>query len=87
MPTLKQIRINRLLSMRELAAKAGVGLSTLYMIESGKAKPGLRAIRRLSATLNVEPTEVQEFRMRMEELGKARGDDTEPEYVPDENHS
>ncbi|MCL5957838.1 MAG: helix-turn-helix domain-containing protein, partial [Chloroflexi bacterium] len=73
MPTLREIRISRLLSMRDLAAKAEVGLSTLYMIEAGRSAPGLKAIRKLSKALGVEPTEVDEFREKMHQMATPRG--------------
>jgi transcriptional regulator with XRE-family HTH domain len=61
MPSLRQIRIARLLTIRELAQRAGVAPSTVYLLEAGRSRPSLRVIRRLSAALEVAPETVDEF--------------------------
>jgi len=66
MPSLRQVRRQRLLTMRELAALAGVASSTIYSIEAGRTKPLFRVIRQLAAALEVEPGMVDEFRRAME---------------------
>ena len=73
MPTLRELRADRLLTLRELADKAGIALSTLYMIESGRSAPSFRVIRAISGALGVEPASVAEFAAAMEEAkaGKA----------------
>ncbi len=72
-PTLREVRSDRLLTLRELADKAGIALSTLYMIESGRSSPSFRVIRAISAVLGVEPASVAEFAAAMAEAkaGKA----------------
>lgn len=63
MPPLRRMRRLNLLSMRDLAARAGVTYATIYLIESGKTKhPRSRVIEAISRSLNVDPTEIDEFR-------------------------
>ena len=73
MPTLREVRSDRLLTLRELADRAGIALSTLYMIESGRSAPSFRVIRALSGALGVQPKEIAEFAEAIEgvALGKA----------------
>ena len=71
MRTLKEARAERLLTMRELADRAGIALSTLYLVESGRAVPSLRVVRALSAALGTDPKEVAEFAAAVEARGKA----------------
>ncbi len=75
MPTLKEVRARRRLSVRDLAIRAGVGPSTVYRIEHGKTTPRPHVVRRLSAALRVPPGEVAEFRPIVEalRLPSARG--------------
>ncbi len=61
MTPLSDWRIRRVLSMRDLAARAGVAVGTINTIESGKREPSLRVIRAVSAALEVDPFEVDEF--------------------------
>ena len=62
MPTLRQVRTARLLTIRALADRAGVAPSTVYLIEAGRTRPTLRVIRQLSSALAVAPETVDEFR-------------------------
>ena len=62
MPTLKDARVARRLSIRDVAARAGVGPSTVYRIEHGKTTPRPHIVRRLSAALQLPPHEIAEFR-------------------------
>jgi transcriptional regulator with XRE-family HTH domain len=85
MPSLRQVRTQRLLTIRELARRAEVAPSTIYLIEAGRTKPLLRVIRQVAAALNVEPNFVEEFRQAMEEVGvreppsrRARASQTPP---------
>jgi transcriptional regulator with XRE-family HTH domain len=61
MTPLSDWRIRRVLSMRDLAARARVAVGTINTIESGKREPSLRVIRAVSAALEVDPFEVDEF--------------------------
>ncbi len=70
MVTLKEARAARLLTIRELAEKAGVAPSTVYLIEHGRTVPRFAMIRRLSEALGVEPATIEEFAAAIEERGK-----------------
>jgi transcriptional regulator with XRE-family HTH domain len=73
MAPLKEVRAGQLLTMRELADRAGVVLSTVYLIESGRTVPSFRVIRDLSNALGVRPEDVDEFASAIElsKQGKA----------------
>jgi len=60
--TLKRVRTARLLTVRGLAAAAGVSTHTVHEVETGKRPPRFATIKRLSAALEVDPSEVAEFR-------------------------
>jgi transcriptional regulator with XRE-family HTH domain len=62
MASLRRLRVERLLTIRELAQRAGVAPSTVYLIEAGRTRPSFRVIRRLAVALGVEPQTVDEFR-------------------------
>ena len=70
MKTLREARTERLLTMRELAEQAGVAPSTIYLIEHGRTTPTLRAIRAISAALEMKAAEIAEFSAAIEERGK-----------------
>jgi transcriptional regulator with XRE-family HTH domain len=59
---LSEVRRSRLLTMRALAAKAGVSLKTVNNVEMGHISPQLSTIAKLSEALGVDPMEVDEFR-------------------------
>jgi transcriptional regulator with XRE-family HTH domain len=67
---LRELRAERLLSLRDLARLAGVALSTVYLIETGRSTPRRAAITRLSAALDIDPLAVAEFRRAL----RARAD-------------
>jgi len=73
-PTLREARAARLLTIRGLAKHAGVAVSTVHLIETGKSVPRFVVIQKLSAALGIEPQEVSEFAAAIEEIasGKAR---------------
>ena len=73
MPTLREVRIRRLLSLRELARRAGVAQRTLVEAEAGRQVPRPATMRKLADTLGVDPMEIDEFRAAVEEAveGKA----------------
>ena len=62
MPRLAQVRRQRLLSQRDLARKAGVAPSTVYLVEAGRTQPRLAIMRRICEALGVAPGEVEEFK-------------------------
>jgi transcriptional regulator with XRE-family HTH domain len=60
--TLKQARTARMLTVRGLAAAAGVSLAAVHEVETGKRRPRFGTIQRLSAALGVAPESIAEFR-------------------------
>lgn len=61
MKPLKEVRAERLLSVRELAEKADVAFSTVHLVETGQREPSFRVMRAISAALDVAPEEIAEF--------------------------
>lgn len=66
MASLRELRAERLLSVRELARRADVAPSTIFLIETGRTIPRHRVVRQIAQVLHVEPTDVDEFRRRIE---------------------
>jgi transcriptional regulator with XRE-family HTH domain len=66
MTTLREARLRALLSIRQLARKASVSPTTIYLLESGQHSPQLLTIYKLSRALGVEPAEIDEFRSAIE---------------------
>ena len=60
-----RVRLERLLSARNLARRAGCARLTVITAERGTRTPSFETIRRLSAALEVAPAEVVEFRRAM----------------------
>ena len=67
--TFRQARARSVLSVRELAARAGVAPATVYQIEHGRTRPHYRSIRVLSEALGVDPMQIVEFARVIEEGG------------------
>jgi transcriptional regulator with XRE-family HTH domain len=60
---LASIRKRQLMSQRDLAKKAGVALSTIYLIEAGKTdRVTFKVMRAVSSALDVPPESIAEFR-------------------------
>jgi transcriptional regulator with XRE-family HTH domain len=55
---LKELRRRRVLTMEELAKRAGVGRNTVWRLEHGVMGAQPRTIRKLAAALGVEPEEL-----------------------------
>ena len=66
--SLRELRAERLLTIRDLARLAGIAPATIQEIEAGTLAPGARVVRRIAAVLNVDPGEVAELRPRPVEL-------------------
>jgi transcriptional regulator with XRE-family HTH domain len=64
--SLREVRAERLLTIRELAQRAGTAPSTIYLIEAGRTVPRLRVVRRLAAALDIDPAAIDEFRPAIE---------------------
>lgn len=56
-------RARRRLSQTELAAKADVAPSTISKLERGLHVPQPRIARRIAAALDVDPDDIDEFRL------------------------
>jgi transcriptional regulator with XRE-family HTH domain len=66
MACLREARLQALLSMRQLARKAGVSPTTIYLLERGQHSPHLLTIYKVSRALGIEPAEIDEFRSAIE---------------------
>ena len=55
---LKDLRRRKVLTMEELAARAGVGRGTVWRLEHGVMGAQPRTIRKLAKALDVEPEEL-----------------------------
>ena len=58
MERLKELRKERVLSLRELEEKSGVSYNTIWRIEDGRQGAHPRTIRKLANALGVEPREL-----------------------------
>jgi transcriptional regulator with XRE-family HTH domain len=61
MPSMREMRLSRALSQRDLAAKAGVSAKTIVDLEQGRFEPRLRTIRLIAEALGVDSLEIEEF--------------------------
>lgn len=62
-PSLRTIRLQRMLTQDELAEKSGVSQGTITRIETGdRKKVALRTARALAIALDVDPRTVDEFK-------------------------
>jgi DNA-binding XRE family transcriptional regulator len=55
MPSLRELRLQKLWSQRDLAAEASVARKTVVDLELGRVEPTLKTMRKLAAALGVEP--------------------------------
>ena len=55
---LRELRRRRVLTLEELAKKAGVGRNTIWRLEHGVMGAQPRTIRKLAKALDVEPEEL-----------------------------
>jgi len=55
---LKELRRRRVLTLEELAEKAGVGRNTIWRLEHGVMGAQPRTIRKLAKALDVEPEDL-----------------------------
>ena len=53
---LKELRRERVLSLRELEGRSGVSYNTIWRIEDGRQGAHPRTIRKLAKALGVEPS-------------------------------
>jgi transcriptional regulator with XRE-family HTH domain len=75
--TLREARLRALLSMRQLARKAGLSATTIYLLENHQRTPQLLTIYKLSRALGVNPEEIEEFcqAMDLETAGNEPGEE------------
>jgi DNA-binding XRE family transcriptional regulator len=71
--SLREVRLGRTLSQRDLAEKAGVAPKTIVDLELGRNEPRLRTMRLIAQALGVEVTEIDEFRQALEEKSRRPG--------------
>jgi transcriptional regulator with XRE-family HTH domain len=55
---LKELRRERVLSLRELEEKSGVTYATIWRIEDGRQGAHPRTVRKLAEALGVQPSEL-----------------------------
>jgi transcriptional regulator with XRE-family HTH domain len=55
---LRDLRKRSLMSQRDLAARSGVGVTTIVRIERNQVEPQGATIRKLAEALDVEPREL-----------------------------
>ena len=58
MDRLKELRRERVLSLRELEERSGVSYNTIWRLEDGRQGAHPRTLRKLAAALGVEPYEL-----------------------------
>jgi DNA-binding XRE family transcriptional regulator len=66
MVSLREVRAERLLSIRELARQAAIAPSTLYLIEAGRTIPRQRVARQIAEVLGIDPMLIDELRRHIE---------------------
>jgi len=55
---LKELRRERVLSLRELEERSGVSYNTIWRIEDGRQGAHPKTVRRLAEALGVQPSEL-----------------------------
>ena len=58
MERLKELRRERVLSLRELEERSGVTYATIWRIEDGRQGAHPRTVRKLAEALGVQPSEL-----------------------------
>lgn len=58
MERLRELRRQKVLSMRELEEMSGVSYNTIWRLENGRTGAQPRTIRRIAGVLGVEPAEL-----------------------------
>ena len=66
MVSLREARLRRLLSLQALAQRAGVAVNTVHFAETGRQVPRFASMRKIAAALDLEPTDIDEFREAIE---------------------
>lgn len=58
LPRLREVRLRRLLTQEELAARSGVSSATISLLELGNRTAAVATARKLAAALDVDPAEL-----------------------------
>jgi transcriptional regulator with XRE-family HTH domain len=58
MPTLKELRVKRVMSQADLARESGVTISAICRLERAQRKPRFVTIRKLAKALGVNPSDI-----------------------------
>ncbi len=82
MPTLRELRAAKLLTIRDLADRAGVATRTIVQIEAGRLTPRFATMRKIAAALGAEPGEVTEFAAAIEAAGRRGGGGLSSQAAP-----
>ncbi|MGF1473076.1 MAG: helix-turn-helix domain-containing protein [Rubrobacteraceae bacterium] len=69
MKRLRELREQRVLSMRELEDLSGVSYNTIWRLETGKTGAQPRTIRKIAGVLGVEPGELVKTRSAQQRGG------------------
>ena len=72
MPSLRELRAARLLSVRALAERASVSPRTIVQIEAGRLTPRFVTMRKIATALGVEPAEVSEFAAAIQQAAEGK---------------
>jgi transcriptional regulator with XRE-family HTH domain len=75
MPSLREARLQALLSIRQLARRAGLAPTTIYLLETRQRTPQLLTVYKLSRALDVDPEEIDEFRSAFDIDAETNTDD------------
>ena len=68
---LREARVHKLLSAKELAKQAGISEGNIYSIEKGGWLPSLGTVKKLAAALGInDPLEVEEFKAAIDKASK-----------------
>ncbi len=59
MATLKELRIENVLSQRDLAELSGVTVSTINRLENSLQKPTFKTIRKLAKAFKIKPQDIE----------------------------
>ena len=72
MPTLKQHRLRKVWTIRDLAAHAGVSQQSVVNGEAGRPLR-LATMKKIAEALGVDPWDVTEFAATLEAMGEGEG--------------
>ena len=73
MVKLREARLGKFLSIRDLAQRAGVAPRTIVEAEAGRRVPYFVTARKIAEALGVEPGEIDEFAVRADEEFEGKG--------------